>query len=158
MVLGYIGHGGANGGTPVSIGARLGGCAPIQSWRPTELSDQNAAEHGFRKWQVAKFTPPEDGGVGAFLVHDLQEEAAIQTYLELTPKSQLLFRVPGWDLGRGGRNLSFFDLALNIFGRIWFTSCTQKNSRLLALASRALSRSKVHEFVPHTQHVNLRIV
>ena len=104
-----MGHGGANGGTLVSIGARLGG-APIGSWRSTELFDLNAAEHGSRKWHDAKFSPPEDGGVGAFLVPDLQEGAAIQTNPKLTPKSQLLFRVPGWDLGGGGRNLSYLSI------------------------------------------------
>ena len=69
------------------------GVPPMRSWRPIELFDQKWEEHGSRKWQVAKFSPTEDRGVGAFLAHDLQEGAAIQTYPKLTPKSQLVFRV-----------------------------------------------------------------
>ena len=48
----------------------LGG-APIRSWWSTEFFEQNAAEQDSRKWQVAKFSLPEDDSIGASLGLDL---------------------------------------------------------------------------------------
>ena len=78
-----VGHGGAIGGDLVSIGARLRG-ALIRSWRPTELFDQNAAEHRSQKWHCWFLFQPKSHHVETSVDPVLQGGAAMQTYPKLT--------------------------------------------------------------------------